>query len=128
MPLTYAFRLTPGPQALDQAILAEKLSYERVWSPEIPAFGHDIWVHLARLIEHTPHRYWSGGANHGLPPSGGPNHPRSPRSSTSRAFVHRSDRDGAEATVVGSFGRRLEIIRIADRLQPGGGLTHLARL
>jgi len=53
MPLTYAFRLAPGPQALDQAILAEKLGYERVWSPEIPAFGHDIWVHLTRLAERT---------------------------------------------------------------------------
>src|SRR5215475_12107597 len=53
MPLTYAFRLAPGPQALDQAILAEKLGYERVWSPELPAFGHDIWVHLARIAERT---------------------------------------------------------------------------
>jgi 5,10-methylenetetrahydromethanopterin reductase len=53
MALTYAFRLAPGPQALDQAILAEKLGYERVWSPEIPAFGHDIWVHLTRLAERT---------------------------------------------------------------------------
>jgi 5,10-methylenetetrahydromethanopterin reductase len=53
MSLTYAFRLAPGPQALEQAILAEKLGYERVWSPEIPAFGHDIWVHLARLAERT---------------------------------------------------------------------------
>jgi hypothetical protein len=31
MPLTYAFRLVPGPQALDQASLAERLGYERVW-------------------------------------------------------------------------------------------------
>lgn len=53
MPLTYAFRIPPGPHALDHAILAEKLGYERVWSPEIPAFGHDIWVHLARIAERT---------------------------------------------------------------------------
>jgi len=53
MPLTYAFRLPPGPQALDQTILAEKLGYDRIWSPEIPAFGHDIWVHLARIAERT---------------------------------------------------------------------------
>src|SRR5262249_62248844 len=53
MPLTYAFRLPPGPQALDHAILAEKLGYERIWSPEIPAFGHDIWVHLARVAERS---------------------------------------------------------------------------
>ena len=53
MPLTYAFRLPPSPLALDHAILAEKLGYERIWSPEIPAFGHDIWVHLARIAERT---------------------------------------------------------------------------
>ena len=53
MPLTYAFRLVPGPQALDQAMLADKLGYERVWSPEVPAFGHDIWVHLARIADCT---------------------------------------------------------------------------
>ena len=53
MPLTYAFRLAPGAQARDQAMLAEKLGYERVWSPEVPAFGHDIWVHLARIAERT---------------------------------------------------------------------------
>jgi 5,10-methylenetetrahydromethanopterin reductase len=53
MPLSYAFRLVPGPQALDQAMLAEKLGYARVWSPEIPAFGHDIWVHLARIADRT---------------------------------------------------------------------------
>ena len=53
MPLTYAFRLPPGPQALDHAILAEKLGYQHIWSPEIPAFGHDIWVHLARIAERT---------------------------------------------------------------------------
>ena len=55
MPLTYAFRLAPGPQALDQAMLADNLGYARVWSPEIPAFGHDIWVHLARVAERTQH-------------------------------------------------------------------------
>lgn len=53
MPLTYAFRLPPGPASLDAAVLAEKLGYERIWSPEIPAFGHDIWVHLARVAERT---------------------------------------------------------------------------
>jgi len=55
MPLTYSFRLPPGPQAVDQAVLAEKLGYDRIWSPEIPAFGHDIWVHLARIAERTEH-------------------------------------------------------------------------
>lgn len=53
MPLTYSFRLPPGPAALDLAVLAERLGYERIWSPEIPAFGHDIWVHLARVADRT---------------------------------------------------------------------------
>ena len=53
MPLTYAFRLPPGPAALDYAVLAERLGYDRIWSPEVPAFGHDIWVHLARIAERT---------------------------------------------------------------------------
>ncbi len=53
MPLSYAFRIAPGQHALEQAILAEKLGYERIWSPEIPAFGHDIWVHLARIADRT---------------------------------------------------------------------------
>src|SRR5262245_43691856 len=53
MPLTYAFRLPPGPASLEHAVLAEKLGYERIWSPEIPAFGHDIWVHLARVADRT---------------------------------------------------------------------------
>ena len=53
MPLTYSFRLPPGPASLDFAVLAEKLGYERIWSPEIPAFGHDVWVHLARVADRT---------------------------------------------------------------------------
>ena len=53
MSLTYAFRLPPGPAALEFAVLAEKLGYERIWSPEVPAFGHDIWVHLARIADRT---------------------------------------------------------------------------
>ena len=53
MPLTYAFRLPPGPASLEYAVLAERLGYDRVWSPEVPAFGHDIWVHLARIAERT---------------------------------------------------------------------------
>ena len=53
MPLTYAFRLPPGPAALEYAVLAERLGYDRIWSPEVPAFGHDIWIHLARIAERT---------------------------------------------------------------------------
>ncbi|MGI9410038.1 MAG: LLM class flavin-dependent oxidoreductase [Hyphomicrobiaceae bacterium] len=51
--LTYAFRLPPGPDTVAQAVLAEQLGYESVWCPEIPAFGHDIWVTLARIAENT---------------------------------------------------------------------------
>jgi 5,10-methylenetetrahydromethanopterin reductase len=53
MALTICFRLPPGPQSLDYAVLAERLGYDRIWSPEVPAFGHDIWVHLARVAERT---------------------------------------------------------------------------
>ena len=51
--LTYAFRLPPGPDTVAHAVLAEQLGYESVWCPEIPAFGHDIWVTLARIAENT---------------------------------------------------------------------------
>ena len=51
--LTYAFRLPPGPNTVAYAELAEQLGYESVWCPEIPAFGHDIWVTLARIAERT---------------------------------------------------------------------------
>ncbi len=50
---TYAFRLPPGPDTVRYAVLAEKLGYESVWCPEIPAFGHDIWITLARIAENT---------------------------------------------------------------------------
>jgi 5,10-methylenetetrahydromethanopterin reductase len=51
--MTYAFRLPPGPNTVAYAIAAERLGYERVWCPEVPAFGHDIWVTLARVAEQT---------------------------------------------------------------------------
>jgi 5,10-methylenetetrahydromethanopterin reductase len=51
--LTYSFRLPPGPHTVAYAVAAEQLGYERVWCPEVPAFGHDIWVTLARIAEHT---------------------------------------------------------------------------
>jgi 5,10-methylenetetrahydromethanopterin reductase len=53
--LTYSFRLPPGPNTVAYAMAAERLGYERVWCPEIPAFGHDIWVTLARVAEQTSH-------------------------------------------------------------------------
>ena len=45
--LTYDFRLPPGPRTVEYALLAEELGFRAVWCPEIPAFGHDIWVTLA---------------------------------------------------------------------------------
>ena len=51
--LTYDFRLPPGPRTVEYAILAENLGFRAVWCPEIPAFGHDIWVTLARIAERT---------------------------------------------------------------------------
>src|SRR5467141_3767855 len=51
--LTYDFRLPPGPRTVEYALLAEDLGFRAVWCPEIPAFGHDIWVTLARIVEKT---------------------------------------------------------------------------
>jgi Luciferase-like monooxygenase len=51
--LTYDFRLPPGPRTAEYARLAEDLGFRAVWCPEVPAFGHDIWVTLARIAEKT---------------------------------------------------------------------------
>ena len=51
--LTYDFRLPPRPRTVEYAILAEDLGFRAVWCPEVPAFGHDIWVTLARIAEKT---------------------------------------------------------------------------
>jgi 5,10-methylenetetrahydromethanopterin reductase len=51
--LTYDFRLPPGPRTVEYARLAEELGYRAVWCPEIPAFGHDIWITLARIAQGT---------------------------------------------------------------------------
>jgi 5,10-methylenetetrahydromethanopterin reductase len=51
--LTYAVRLPPGPTIVEHARLAEDLGFERVWSPETPAYGHDVWIALARVAEQT---------------------------------------------------------------------------
>ncbi len=50
---TYDFRLPPGPKTADYAMLAEELGFRAVWCPEVPAFGHDIWITLARIAERT---------------------------------------------------------------------------
>src|SRR5690242_10050743 len=51
--LTYDFRLPPGPRTVEHALLAEQLGYRAIWCPEVPAFGHDIWITLARIAERT---------------------------------------------------------------------------
>ena len=51
--LSIDFRLPPGPDTVAYARLAEQLGYQRVWCPEIPAYGHDIWITLARIAERT---------------------------------------------------------------------------
>ena len=51
--LSYHFRLPPGPNVTDLARLAEDLGYAGVWCPEVPAFGHDIYIALARMAEAT---------------------------------------------------------------------------
>jgi alkanesulfonate monooxygenase SsuD/methylene tetrahydromethanopterin reductase-like flavin-dependent oxidoreductase (luciferase family) len=38
---------------LQRALYAEDLGFRAVWYPEIPAFGHDIWVTLARIADKT---------------------------------------------------------------------------
>jgi 5,10-methylenetetrahydromethanopterin reductase len=51
--LTYDFRLPPGPRTVEYALLAEDLGFRAIWCPEVPAFGHHIWVTLARVAEKT---------------------------------------------------------------------------
>ena len=51
--LTYDFRLPPGPRTIEYALLAEHLGFRAIWCPEVPAFGHDIWVTLSRIAEKT---------------------------------------------------------------------------
>jgi quercetin dioxygenase-like cupin family protein len=43
----------PATRRCEYALLAEELGFRAVWCPEIPAFGHDIWVTLARIAEKT---------------------------------------------------------------------------
>ena len=53
--LTFSFRLPPGPETVRYARLAEEIGYEGIWIPEVPAFGHDIWISLAQVAEATSH-------------------------------------------------------------------------
>ena len=43
----------PVRELLSTARLAEELGFRAVWCPEVPAFGHDIWITLARIAEKT---------------------------------------------------------------------------
>ena len=45
--------LLPGPRTVEYALLAEDLGFRAVWCPRDSAFGHDIWVTLARIAEKT---------------------------------------------------------------------------
>lgn len=51
--LTFSFRLPPGPETVRYARLAEEIGYEGVWTPEVPAFGYDIWISMALVAEAT---------------------------------------------------------------------------
>jgi len=43
----------PGRQALDLAIRAEQLGYDRVWMYDSAALYEDVWIHLARAADAT---------------------------------------------------------------------------
>src|SRR3954451_2055050 len=45
--------MPPGPHTLEYARLAEELGYERVWLYDSAALYEDIWIWLARIVEHT---------------------------------------------------------------------------
>ena len=45
--------ITPSPGALELARLAEDLGFDRVWMYDSAAIYEDIWIHLARVVEHT---------------------------------------------------------------------------
>jgi 5,10-methylenetetrahydromethanopterin reductase len=45
--------MPPGPDALEYARLADDLGYERVWLYDSAALYEDVWIWLARIVEHT---------------------------------------------------------------------------
>ena len=45
--------IPPGPRAVEHALVAEELGYERVWLYDSPALYPDVWVCLARIAEAT---------------------------------------------------------------------------
>lgn len=46
--------MPPGPDALEYARLADELGYDRIWLYDSAALYEDIWIWLARIVEHTP--------------------------------------------------------------------------
>jgi hypothetical protein len=88
MPLTCVSRLAPGPQALDQEMLADKLGYERVRPPEVPAalvqgqrleileaVGNAVLLDERRLNANTaPEKESSGAAKSGPQKGGSPSY------------------------------------------------------
>ena len=61
MSLRLACLLAPGPKAVEHALLAEPLGYDRVWLADSPALWQDIWARMALVAEHT-HRVQLGTA------------------------------------------------------------------
>ena len=47
----------PSSDAVDHAVLAETLGYERAWFYDSPALYGDVWVTLARVAERTSLRH-----------------------------------------------------------------------
>ena len=45
--------ITPGPQAVRLAQLAEELGFARAWLYDSAALYEDIWINLAQIAEHT---------------------------------------------------------------------------
>ncbi len=45
--------MPPGPRTVEYAQLAQDLGYDRVWLYDSAALYEDVWIWLARLVEHT---------------------------------------------------------------------------
>jgi 5,10-methylenetetrahydromethanopterin reductase len=45
--------IPPGPRAVEHALVAEELGYERIWLYDSPALYPDVWISLARIAEAT---------------------------------------------------------------------------
>ena len=55
------------------SVTAEDLGFRAVWCPEVPAFGHDIWVTLSRIAEKDEsHQIWPLRTDPELSPPDGP--------------------------------------------------------